>query len=334
MSTFPIRRPAAALHQLEGSLRQQALDHLSACRLRVTEEPQYAAAVLTSLAALRCGTGPTLPDGTALIALTEQPPAPEDWRAALEAGARAVRTLPDDSAEFVADLSRLMDRPEGARVVTVTGGCGGAGASSLAARIAGAAARAGTPVVLVDADLHGGGLDLLIDAPHLQGAGWHDFTDVGTEAGDSIREALPVIDGIHLLTGGAATPELVQRVVGALAAGSGLVVVDAPVTVMPALAAYASDPLLVLPATRHACAAAERRLAGLNASGIRPSLVVRRRGELSPRDVAAQLSAPLAMVFRDSRPGVTPVLDRRRSGADAACQRFVRELIAASDGAR
>ena len=333
MNTFPARRPAAAVHQLESGLRRQALDHLEACRLRLTDEPHRAAAVLTSLAALRQGAGPQHMDGAVLIALTEQPPAAEDWRAALEAGARAVRTLPADSADLVADLSRLTNRPAAARVITVTGGCGGAGASSLAARLAGAAARTGTPVALVDADPYGGGLDLLIDAPQLHGAEWQDFTDVGAEAGDSIRQALPVIDGIHLLTGGSPDPDTVLRVVEALTAGDGLVVVDAPLEVMRALSAVATDPLVITPSTRHAAAAAERRLAVLNESGLRPSLAVRRRPELSPRDLTAQLNAPLAMVFRDSSAAVTPVLDRRRSGADAACHRWITTLLP-KDGAR
>ena len=58
--------------------------------------------------------------------------------------------------------------------VAVVGGCGGAGASVLAAALAVTAVRHGGRALLVDCDPLGGGLDLVLGAEHVAGLRWPD----------------------------------------------------------------------------------------------------------------------------------------------------------------
>ncbi|QCR54937.1 hypothetical protein C1N80_05740 [Brachybacterium sp. SGAir0954] len=260
------------------------------------------------------------------------------WEAALAAGARAVLPLPARSDRLLAELAALSRPDDAALVVGVAGGCGGAGTSSLAARLAGAAGRSRSSggagpegdVTLVDADPLGGGLDLLVEAPPTEGGRWREAAALRVEDGEALRESLPRVDGIRLLTSGpdgagASAPAL-AGVLAALRPRGGTVVVDLGADLVPAAARQLDRLLVLVPASDHAVRAAARRLDRWDLPPGLAALVVRRRGPLAPGEVAADLGLPLAADFRDSPRGAVPLLDVRRRGADRACQELLEDL--------
>ena len=95
----------------------------------------------------------------------------------MSAGAQHVISLPEGESWLVGALS---DAAEGYRrkgsVLAVVGGRGGAGASVLAAAVAVRAAADGDPVLLVDCDPLGGGLDLVLGAEDAAGPRWPELT--------------------------------------------------------------------------------------------------------------------------------------------------------------
>lgn len=260
------------------------------------------------------------------------------WEAALAAGARAVLALPARSDRLLAELAALSRPDDAALVVGVAGGCGGAGASSLAARLAGAAGRSRSSggagpegdVTLVDADPLGGGLDLLVEAPPTESGGWREAAALGVEDGEALRESLPRVDGVRLLTSGSdgagASAPALAGVLAALRPRGGTVVVDLGADLVPAAARQLDRLLVLVPASDHAVRAAARRLDRWDLPPGLAALVVRRRGPLTPGEVAADLGLPLAADFRDSPRGAVPLLDVRRRGADRACQELLEDL--------
>lgn len=248
------------------------------------------------------------------------------WRAALTRGASAVVSLPSQSDELLALLTEHARPRRSTRMIGIVAGCGGAGASSFAARLA-AAARAHGPVVLVDADPTGGGLDTLIEAPPLRGVSWTDIAATGSTDADALRGSLPQIDDVRLLCthedGPAVDEASLDRALAALSLAGGTVVVDLAPTLVPAAAAYLDELLLLSPCSDHAVRAAQRRQASWRGNPLRSGLVVRRRGDLHPQDVAAELGLPLLGTFRDS-PGAVPLLDVRRGGADRLCRQLLK----------
>jgi hypothetical protein len=87
------------------------------------------------------------------------------WRTAVEIGASRVVALPEDERALVELLTDVADASTtsegGAAVVAVLGGCGGAGASTLAAATA-VSGAASVPTALIDMDPLGGGVDVLL----------------------------------------------------------------------------------------------------------------------------------------------------------------------------
>jgi secretion/DNA translocation related CpaE-like protein len=251
------------------------------------------------------------------------------WPRALEAGAHAVLPLPAASEELLSRLADLTRSRTGASVLGVAGGCGGAGASSFAARLAGAARRPG-PVVLLDADPLGGGLDLLVEASGAEGLDWSRSRALGPDDGEALRASLPRIDEVHLLVAGErAGPgaEDLPRVLAALSPLDGTVVVDLGAAQVPHAAPHLDELLLVVPSTPHAVRAAERRLRDWPLPPGLVRLVVRRGGTLTPGEVAEDLDLPLAASFRDGPRGTVPLLDVRRRGADRAARALLAELL-------
>lgn len=220
-------------------------------------------------------------------------------------------------------------------VVAVVGGSGGAGASTVAASLALASARGGSPAALVDADPYGGGLDLLLGAERTPGHRWSRLTGAQGEVGD-IRGVLPAVEGVTLVAMDRAVGELpgvtaVQAVVRSLARHHRLVVIDAGRTPWPAvrgLVRTAGRTLVVASAGVRSVASAGSvvRAWELPDAGV----VVRGtpRLRVPPELVAEALDLPLA--------GVLP-FDRRLAGAAEAGEpplggrtwdRAVRRLLA------
>ncbi|AXK46028.1 hypothetical protein [Brachybacterium saurashtrense] len=335
-------RPAMRWAGADGTLAELVRDHATAAGLELVgrgDGPRAAdgadAAVCTLIdptalaeAAARVGAGALAGPGPLLVVTTGQETPPRVWKEALAAGAEAVLSLPEESEDL---LSRLAEhaRPRTASLLLgVVGGCGGAGASSFAARLAAAARRHG-PVTLVDADPLGGGADLLVEAPPREGLRWQDVQELGPDDGDALREGLPVVDEVRMLVAGDGPgpgPDALRPVLSALAPLGGTVVVDLGPEAVPAAAEHLHRLLAVVPATDHAVRAAARRLRSWRLPHGLAQVVVRRGGPLAPVEVCEDLALPLAAAFRDSPRGTVPLLDVRRRGADRAARALLARL--------
>ena len=324
----------------DAALRELVADHATAAGLELVDEadPGPIAVQLMDAAALVTapGTagfrsrGASVAAGAPplLVVTGEQVVTTSAWRSALASGARALLQLPADSEQLLSHLSELSRPRSDSTVIGVAAGHGGAGASSFAARLA-AAARPEGPVVLIDGDPLGGGLDLLVEHGGAAGVGWSDLEGLGSQDGTALREGLPVVDEVALLVAGdgpGPQASALSRALTALAPGGGTVVVDLSASLVAAAAEHLDRLLLVTTATDHAVRATARRLdiwplpAGL------VSVVVRRQGPLHPGDIAADLSLPLAAAFRDSPAGTVPLLDVRRRGADRSARVLLQGL--------
>ncbi len=221
------------------------------------------------------------------------------FRRALDAGAVAVLSLPDDHARLASLLSDL-DRPRQGRVVAVTGGSGGVGASVTAAALA--ARAADEPTLLVDLDPWGPGLGRLLGGRATEGITWADLSSLdGRLAASELRAALPRHDEVSLLSwpDDRSLPvddRLVAEVVAAGARGHDWVVLDAPRgrAHAPDLLGLCDLVVLVVESTVPGVAAALRALAPLRAAGAPVGLLVRRgAGTASGADAARVLEVPL-----------------------------------------
>lgn len=313
----------------DGPLAAQIRDHVSAAGAQLAPESDLSGCALLVVAASALPlTAPLPPRTPVLIVTAQEEVASSTWSAALALGALAVLRLPAESEQLLSLLADLTRPRSRALMLGVVAGCGGAGASSFAARLAGAARRHGT-VTLVDADPRGGGLDLLVEAPDGEGATWAEIETLGPEDGAALRENLPVIDEVRLLGAGdgpGAQDVMLPRALSALAALDGTVVVDLAPGLVPSAHEHLDALLLVSRADDHAVRAAARRLRDWALPVGLAHLVVRRRGPLDARDVAEDLALPLAASFRDFSPAVVPLLDVRRRGADRAARELLDAL--------
>jgi secretion/DNA translocation related CpaE-like protein len=237
---------------------------------------------------------------------------------ATAAGAEAVLQLPDADDHIVERLASCAADPAAdACVVGILGGCGGAGASVLAAAMATTAARRHEPALLIDVDPLGGGLDLLLGIEETPGSRWSELTGVsGRLAPAALREALPITHGLAVLSHGRrAGPvppdEALCAVVDAGRRGGGVVVLDLP-RYLPsgaAAAAMADEVVLVVPADVRAASSAVQVAAGLSESARSLGVVVRRPGgaTLSAEAVADVVALPLLGETR-AEPGLAALL--------------------------
>src|SRR5699024_5446871 len=147
----------------DGPLLEQVRDHATAAGIELVD-PAADTPVIGELVdgrtlADRGGTGAR--HGAPVLVVVADGAVPDRiWHAAIAAGALALVTLPSGSEHLLSHLAELARPRRSSAVIGLAGGCGGAGTSSLTARLAAAARRHG-PVTLVDADPLGGGVDLL-----------------------------------------------------------------------------------------------------------------------------------------------------------------------------
>jgi secretion/DNA translocation related CpaE-like protein len=233
---------------------------------------------------------------------------PDVWRAAVTIGAEAVLVLPDAERDLI---ERLIDglhaQPHDAPVVSILRGCGGAGASTLAAAVARtAAARCNGDVLLIDADPLGGGLDVLLEAESLPGLRWPDLAQTsGRVSPDAVRHGLPVVDGVHLLSHTRRSidvpPAAWEALLAAGARGFALTVVDGR---HPLAVPHSQLAVIVVPADIRSLAAAAALVSDLqgNATDVRVIVRHRRDSDLDPDDVMATLELPVIGSWSDARP--------------------------------
>ncbi len=294
--------------------------------------------------AMRAVVGPSRPPALVVVALGEV--AAQTWQDAVALGAEHVAVLPDAEPWL---LDRLLDatssRPSG-RVVSLIGGRGGAGASTLATALAMTAAAAGARTMLVDLDPLGGGLDLVLGAEHESGLRWEDLASArGRLQTGLLGSGLPRFCGVLFLTWNRrAHPGIpagaVSAVLDAAVRECDLVLVDLPRGLDDSgqVALRASDQvLLVVPAEVRATAAAGQVLSLLEPVAGDIRLVVRGPAPtgLTAGAVAEALCLPLAGELR-AEPGLAAALDRGlapplrpRGPLAVLCRRLVADLRAA-----
>ena len=283
-----------------------------------------------------------LPGRAQVYLVTGEQEQPDACRWSARLGA-AVLTLPGDADVLAAAVVGAGGSGVGGgQVVCVAGGSGGAGASTCSAGLAVAAAREGRDVVLVDADEHGGGLDLLLGAELVEGWRWPRLTGARGLLGD-LRGQLPEVEGVQVLAMSREGPqpallaEQLTAVLTSLARSHELVVVDLPrsLSAAPRWALRAADlTLLVVRADLRGVAAARAAAAELVPACSRLALVVRegpRRG-LDPAAVGTALALPLAAVVPHDDTLLLaaergePPARRPRSGLARACRQLLAEL--------
>lgn len=240
------------------------------------------------------------------------PPGPDCWQQAVTIGAEEVLSLGDQADQVIHLLHARGGSPDGAALLCVTGACGGAGVSVLAAGLATTARARRRAVVLVDADPWGGGADLLLGGEESAGLRWADLAATsGRVSAASLREVLPVVDDLAVLSWGRDRPSAVsasnmRTVLTAARLGHELVVVDVPRreddATLEALA-MATCTVLVVPADVRSVAAARTRLSLLRQSTADLRLVVRESGSraVDADAVAEALELPLTVVMRSER---------------------------------
>jgi secretion/DNA translocation related CpaE-like protein len=111
----------------------------------------------------------------------------------------AVVTFPDGAGWLASAIAeRGAPRNGTGEVICVVGASGGVGASTFAAGLAFVAARVMQRALLIDADSHGGGLDLLLGAERVEGLRWPRLAKARGQIGD-LTGQLPRVDGVDVL---------------------------------------------------------------------------------------------------------------------------------------
>ena len=228
------------------------------------------------------------------------------WRSALALTAERVVVLPKDEAVLLEWLVDVTDaRAALGLAVGVVAGAGGAGASTLAAGLARAAAGAGDEAFLIDLDPLGGGLELLLGCEDLPGLRWPDVAATrGRIRPNALHKALPVDDGVAVLswrrTSVDSPPEEgVREVLHSARRAGDLVIVDLPRqrdAAGTAVVELVDCVLLLGTADVRGAAATAHQMTALRTACDNVRLVVRTRRSavVSPRDLAAGLGIPLA----------------------------------------
>lgn len=255
--------------------------------------------VLIGADALPAGALRALPRRPGVVVVADGELPADDWAAAVEVGAERVAVLPDDESWLLARCTAAVRAPvERGRSVAVGGACGGAGASTLAAAVALAAAPG---VALVDADPWGAGLDLLLGAERADGLRWPDLSGLrGRVAGDALLAALPEVAGVSVVAASRDAPdhvpvEALVAVVDAARAAGCTVVVDVPRGPdAPAVVAEADLAVLVVPGRLRAATAARLLVDATDSPWAAAQLVVRPvPGGLSRDEVADVVGRPV-----------------------------------------
>lgn len=120
----------------------------------------------------------------------------------VQGGATPVGAMPETYG-MVAERGRTVreQRCDVSNVVIVDSVVAGVGASTLAAILARELNERGLKCVLVDADLQGGGLDVLLGVENEDGSRLGEISaPLGTIDGKALLRELPVWDGVPLLS--------------------------------------------------------------------------------------------------------------------------------------
>lgn len=269
---------------------------------------KLASAVLVGedLAAGLARTEPSRRDGVVLIG------ASGDWPSAVALGAERVCELPRDQDILIDLLANALEGKGEACVVSVMGGCGGAGATTLAAALALRGARRGFSSLLLDADAYGGGIDLVLGHENIEGMRWPDLDrTLGRVSGESLRQVLPSKAGLSTLSWDrgdpldALLPDSMHAVLTAASRAFDLVVADVPRIfdgVAEEILGRSVLTVVLVPEDIHALGAAGRILSRVQRLSGSVALLTRaRRGGIGAAAVSANLGLPVIGRIRHQR---------------------------------
>ena len=310
-----VTAPGVVVTLIDDDALSDSIDRVVAAaglRVRRIGEPSRrnwlgaAAVVLDEEAARRCARD-GLPRRGAVFMVGTYEPTASTWTAALAVGAEELFEVPRQDTDLMRGLAEAAEAGgagRGGRVIAVTAGRGGGGASVFAAALAVSAAEA----LLVDLDPCGGGIDLLLGAESTPGLRWPDLGARGGRiAWSAIREVLPRRQGISVLSAGRDHHDLepgpVAAVLEAGRRGGATVVCDVPRQLTPAglCALERADLVLVItPCDVRAVAATAALVSVIRTINPQCGLVVRgpSPGGLGAREAAAVITAPLLAAMR------------------------------------
>lgn len=233
------------------------------------------------------------------------------WQLGAALGAERVAVLPEAAAWLAEHLGRSHDPDHGGLVLGVTGGCGGAGASTTAVWLAQEAAVHGVRTLLVDGDPRGGGLELSLAAEDAPGLRWPDLAGAsGSIDTAQLSDSLPTAGGFSFLSWPGSRdrspdvePGTVTAVLDAARRGFELVIVDIGrgTESLGSVAWDCDRILLVAPAQLRAAVAAARLLQEL--PPVETALVIRGNAGsgLDAPLIAESLGLPLHGVLPELR---------------------------------
>jgi secretion/DNA translocation related CpaE-like protein len=248
-----------------------------------------------------------LPRRDHVLLVTEKPD--ECWAHAVRLGAAGVHT-PSDEDDVLDALASALDGRGEAVVVSVVGGSGGVGASTLASALGLAAARRGLRTLLFDADPLGGGLELVVGAEQAVGLRWGDLdTTRGRLSAGSLADVLPRHRGLATLSwdrgARSALPASEPSVLTAAVRGFDLVVADVPRHLdPPGSEIIGRSVLTVLVVAEEVCAlgAARHVLDRVRERAANVAVVsVSRPGGVGPSAVSQALGQPVLARHRHDR---------------------------------
>ncbi len=268
-----------------------------------------------------------------VLLVTRQPG--RAWPVAVALGAADVLT-PDDEGRILEALSAALDGRGEACLVSLVGGSGGVGVSTLSAALAIGARRRGLRSMLLDADPLGGGLDLVLGSERAEGLRWCDLDSTrGLLSAESLTDVLPVHSGISTLswdrTPDSSLPESVPSVLAAAVRGFDVVVADVP----RHLDAHGVDVLgrsvlAVLVVAEEICGVSAARQVLANVERCAPSVVVvsvSRPGSIGRAAVAEALGRPVQIRHRFDR-RVRGAIDRGQGpGSSRSSRRTAAALL-------
>jgi secretion/DNA translocation related CpaE-like protein len=251
-------------------------------------------------------TGPRLPrrEGVHLVAT---PPYDSDvWRQAVEIGATSVLQLPREEHVVVRELTEAAEAFSSGATIAVVGARGGVGASSLALALGLTAVRRSVSSVVVDLDVRGGGLDLVVGAEDVDGLRWDDIGPVeGRLATTAFTGSLPRVHGLALLSCGRfgrALPASVDAVIDASRRAFAARILDVPRDGSADAAVMGADcAVIVVSADVRGCAAGHVVAASLSALVPRVRVAVRTGAgsSLQPDEVADAVGFPWVTAIAD-----------------------------------
>jgi cellulose biosynthesis protein BcsQ len=203
-------------------------------------------------------------------------------------------------------------------LIAVIGGCGGAGASTLAASLAVTALGVGRRAILFDADPLGGGLESLVAMGTVTVVNGEEIRTAqawphGVDPPEPQRPSSRSRDepDLALVTWGGTDGERIpvaamRNALRVLRTSADVVVVDLPRVIDDAtqlVLSEASHTLVIAPVSERTAVSTSRLLPRLSVVGPRPQLVARLPGrdDLTAREFATLLNAPLAGIVRPGR---------------------------------